>query len=420
MTVYATGDSIANQQIEQILDNRESAIDRKMPGVLGTQMKNVIGVSSNRMAGFDSIIIGGGIIGCSLGRLLAEQGLRVAIIDGQAPGQEASWAAAGMLSPSAEAEEDSPLFQLCRASLRAYAPLVEELRCETGIDPQYRTEGTLLIYRDEQEHAQMLSSMEWQRAHNVPLEELTAAELRKLEPNLGSFPGALFLPQDHQIDNRLLMEALVQSCRQRGVEFLLGSAVREVAQTGNRASGVVLARNSGSTSIEAAKIINTAGAWAGGITIAGLAPIAIRPVKGHMVALGTRPGTLRHVIRHGHGYLVPRRDSRILVGGTMEEADFDKSPRAAALAGLLHTAEELCPTLGNSIVVEFWTGLRPASLDGLPVLGPTALDGYWVALGHFRNGILLAPITAQILCSWLVTGKPSIPVDAFIPQRFHA
>ena len=370
------------------------------------------------MAGFDSIIIGGGIIGCSLARLLAGEGRRVAIIDGQAPGQEASWAAAGMLGPSAEAEVDTPLFQLCRASLLAYAPWVKELSAETGVDPQYRSEGTLLIYRDGQERAQTLSSMEWQLAQGIPAEEITTAELHGREPGLSPFPGAFFLPQDHQIDNRLLMHSLVQSCRQRGVEFLLGDRVREVTRNVRRANGVVLAQGAGSATIGAAEIINTAGAWAGGIGAAGLIPIAIHPVKGHMVALGSAPETVRHVVRCGHGYLVPRQGGRILVGGTMEEAGFDKTPRAAALASLLEIAQGLCPALGESPVIEFWAGLRPASLDGLPVLGPTALEGYWLALGHFRNGILLAPITAQILSSWLVTGKPCIPVDAFTPQRF--
>jgi len=369
------------------------------------------------MASFDTVIIGGGIIGCALARALASKGVRVALIERNAPGEEASGAAAGMLAPSAEAEKGSPIFELCRASLLAYRPLVAELRAETGVDPEYRTEGSLLVFSDEQERQRLLPSMDWQRSQNIGIEELSAQELRSLEPSLAEFPGAFFLPDDHQIDNRLLMHALVQSCRLGGVEFFLGKAVREICRNGSRVVGAVLADASG-TRINARHVVNASGAWAGAIPAAGLMAYPIRPVKGHMLALDSAAGTLHHVIRSHRGYLVPRKNGRILVGSTMEEAGFDKIPRTAQITGLLRTAQQFCPALEESAVVEFWAGLRPASKDGLPVLGPTELEGYWVALGHFRNGILLAPITAQILSSWIVTGKPSLPVDALLPSRF--
>ncbi|HWP85363.1 MAG TPA: glycine oxidase ThiO [Terriglobia bacterium] len=369
------------------------------------------------MATFDSVIIGGGIIGCSLARALAGEGLRVAVVERNAPGEEASGAAAGMLAPSAEAEKGSPTFPLCRASLLAYRPWVEELRAETGVDPQYGAEGSLLLFANEQERQQMLPSMQWQHSQNIAVRELNQGELRSLEPNLGDFPGAFFLPDDHQVDNRLLMHALVQSCRQRGVEFLLGKPAREISRNGDHVVGVILGDASG-TKITASRVVNTAGAWAAAIPVAGIAPPPIRPVKGHMVALEAAPGTLRHVIRSHRGYLVPRKNGRILVGSTMEEAGFDKTPRAAQIAGLLGAAQTLCPALQSSALAECWAGLRPASKDGLPLLGPTELEGYWLALGHFRNGILLAPITAQILTAWIVSGKPPLSVDALAPQRF--
>ena len=370
------------------------------------------------MESFDTVLIGGGIIGCSLARKLAKGGQRVAVIDRSAPGQEASWAAAGMLSASAEAETDSPLFTLCRASLAAYKHFAEELFAETGVDPQYRSDGTVVVFSDTKEREETLASIEWQRAQGISIEELSSKELHHLEPALSAFPGAFSIPQDHQIDNRLLMHALIQSCRQEGVEFLLGNPVRRVVRNGNRVGGVALAANGGGERQIAARcVVNTAGAWASEIEIPGVAPVPIRPVKGHMLALAA-PAILRHVIRSHKAYLVPRKDGRILVGSTMEEAGFDKTPRAGEIAALLSAAQVLCPSLGESAVSEVWAGLRPAASDGLPVLGPTELEGYWLALGHFRNGILLAPITAEILSSWLLTGNPSLNVDAFSPERF--
>ena len=366
------------------------------------------------MSGFDTVIIGGGIIGCSLARLLAAEGTKVGVIERGAPGEEASWAAAGMLSLSAEAEKGSAIFELCRASLKLYSHLAAELQAETDLELGYRSEGSLLLYENEQERETMLPSMEWQRSAGIPIQELTGQELKELEPHLADGPGAFYLPEDHQINNRMLMQALVQSCRRRGVEFLLGKTVAEVELNGQGVSGVRVEKEK----IEASRVVNTAGAWAGSIRVQGLPPAPIRPVKGHMLALESPQMLFRHVIRSHRGYLVPRSGGRVIVGSTMEEAGFDKTPRAGPLTGLLRAAQQTCPLLAESTVAGFWTGLRPAAPDGLPVLGPTALDGYWVALGHFRNGILLAPITARILSAWLLTGKSPFPVDALLPQRF--
>ncbi len=368
------------------------------------------------MTRFDVAIIGGGIIGCALARVLAGENLRVCVIDRGAPGAEASGAAAGMLSPSAESEKDNPLFPLSRASLNLHRVLADELVAETGIDPQYRTEGTLVLLADEQERNQMAETVEWQRSLGVPVEQLSSQQLRELEPALKEPAAAFYFPQDHQVDNRLLMHALVQSCRQRGVEFVLGRDAIAVQKNGHGVAGVDLQDGR----IAAPRVINSAGAWAAAIRAPGLAPPPIRPVKGQMIALRGPSGVLRHVVRTPRVYLVPRRDGRVLVGSTMEEAGFDKTPRAGPLAGLMRNAQLLCPALEQSEIAEYWTGLRPASPDGLPLLGPTELEGYWFALGHFRNGILLAPITAAILSEWFLTGQTSIPVECFSPSRFAA
>jgi glycine oxidase len=372
------------------------------------------------MRSFDVAIIGGGVIGCSLARALAGEGVRVAVVERGAPGEEASWAAAGMLAPSAEAEEQSPVFALGRASLERYQQLAPELLSETGIDCEYRAVGSLVLFADEQERKSWADSLAWQRRQGVPMQELSSSELREREPQLAPFAGAFFLPGDHQIDNRLLMKALVQSCRIRRVEFILGKAAVEVERNGARANGVRLENDR----IQAGQVVNAAGSWAGAIRVPGLAPAPIRPVKGHMLALETRSLRLRHVARCAHIYVVPRSGGRFLIGSTMEEVGYDKTPRAGQVTGLLNAAQRICPELEQSALAEFWTGLRPASSDGLPMLGPTSLDGYFTALGHFRNGILLAPITAEILSGWLLRGKPPVIAqqptlaDAFLPARF--
>jgi glycine oxidase len=372
------------------------------------------------MRNVDVAIIGGGVIGCALARALAGEGVRVAVIERGAPGEEASWAAAGMLAPSAEAEQQSPVFALGLASLERYNQLAPELLSETGIDCEYRAVGSLVLFSDEAERQAWTDSLAWQRNQGVPIQELSATEVREREPQLAPFAGAFFLPGDHQVDNRRLMKSLVQSCRIRGVEFVLGKAALEVERNGSRATGVRLENDR----ISAGQVVNAAGSWAGAIRVPGLAPAPIRPVKGHMLALQTDSLRLRHVARCQHIYVVPRSGGRFLIGSTMEEAGFDKTARAGQLTGLLNAAQRICPELQQSAFAEFWTGLRPASSDGVPMLGPTSLDGYFAALGHFRNGILLAPITAEILTGWLLRGRPPVIAnqpalaDAFLPARF--
>lgn len=368
---------------------------------------------------FDTIVVGAGIIGCSLARRLAGQGARVCLIDRAAPGGEASFAAAGMLAPSAEAESPSPLFAFALRSREMYPAFAAELCAETGIDPQYRREGTLLPFATDEQGERLRVHLTWQAAQGVNLQFLSRDRCREAEPALADFAGAFHLAGDHQIDNRLLMQALVRSCRMRGVELQLGQPVLRVTTTQGRVAGVEIGPPGAPRTITAANVINASGAWAAQVAGAGIPALPIRPVKGHMLALRDAPGTLRHVVRTTEVYLIPRHDGRIIVGSTMEEAGFDKTIHAAPLAGLLQAAQRVCPPLGEAEWLEAWTGLRPASPDGLPILGP--LPGganYWAALGHFRNGILLAPATAALITDWLLTGRAPSSVEAFAPERF--
>jgi glycine oxidase len=380
----------------------------------GTTFSDIYFIIS-QMYRFDAIIIGAGIIGCSLARELAGEGMRPLVIDRGTAGGEASSAAAGMLSPSAEAETPNALFALGRSSLQCYPSWISGLISETGMDPQYRTEGTIFPYASEAQRNDWLSTLDWQRESGVSVQEITSNRLQKLEPELAPREGAFSLSSDHQVDNRLLMHALVQSCRRRGVGFLLGKTVRKVGNPASR-SWVVHLENE---RLETSVVVNAAGAWAGQLSVQGLQPPPVHPIKGHMLALHLPTEAVRHVIRTRSIYLVPRRNSRIIVGSTMEKAGFDKLPRAAAISALLHDAQALCPVLGQAALAETWTGLRPASLDGMPILGPSQLKGYWFAQGHFRNGILLAPITAKILARWILTGQSDNSVAEFSADRFE-
>ena len=383
------------------------------------------------MNNFDYAIIGAGVIGCSLARWLAGAGKRVALIDRAAPGTEASHAAAGMLAPSAEADNLTPLFSLATRSRSLYTNLAAELIAETGIDPQYRTDGTLLPFATSVARDHMLHTLSWQIAQGARVEQLSSNQLASREAALSptfpqgpsrEFGGALYLPDDHQVDNRLLMQALVSSCRLRGVDFVLGQSVSSIVVRKGGAIGVAIGPENSSQTLTAGAIINASGAWAAQITGDGIPAIPVCPVKGHMLALRAPAGTLRHVIRTEDVYLVPRHDGRIIVGSTMEEAGFDKTVHAAPVARLQEAAQRLCPALASAERIEAWTGLRPATPDGLPVIGPlperVGIANYWTALGHFRNGILLAPITAEVLTHWLLHGQPPFPMDAFLPDRF--
>ncbi len=380
----------------------------------GTTFSDIYFIIS-QMDRLDAIIIGAGIIGCSLARELAGGGMRPLVIDRGTVGGEASSAAAGMLSPSAEAETPDALFALGRSSLQCYPAWISGLISETGMDPQYRTEGTLLPYASDAQRSDWLSTLAWQRESGVPVQEITPGRLQELEPGLAPRKGAFFLSSDHQVDNRLLMHALVQSCRMRGVSFLLGKPVRKVENPGSR-SWVVRLENE---RLETAVVVNAAGAWAGLIPVEGMESPPLDPVKGHMLSLHPPTEAVRHVIRTRSTYLVPRRNGRIVVGSTMEREGFDKTTRAAAIAALLNDAQALCPLLGQAALAETWTGLRPASLDDMPILGPSKLEGYWFAQGHFRNGILLAPITAKILARWILTGQGDDSVAEFSAGRFE-
>lgn len=360
----------------------------------------------------DCIVVGGGIIGCATALALRDAGADVTVVDRGPPGEESSWAAGGILAPQAEAHGPGVLFDLLRASRQRWPAFARALRERSGIDVGYRDDGALVLARDAAAAEQLLARARWQRELGLAVETLSSRELAALEPALRSSPLALRLPDDHQVEARLAMRALVGACAAAGVTLARGE-VRRVRHDGARVVGV----DGDGGPRDAARVVIAAGAWSSAIDGVPLAAGALTPVRGQMIELRTAAPPLRHVVFGEGGYLVPRTDGRVLCGSTEERVGFAKEVTADGVATLRARAARLCPSLDGLPVADRWSGLRPASADALPYVGATAIAGLYVAAGHYRNGVLLAPLTAEIMTA-LVTGA-TVPVDvtALSPSR---
>lgn len=373
----------------------------------------------------DVLVVGGGVIGLSIAWRAAQAGLCVTLVD-PAPGSGASRVAAGMLAPVTEAHyNEHSLLRLDVSSAERYPDFVADLHERTGIDPAYSTVGTVVAAVDGDDHRWAQELLAFHRSQDLPTQPLTSRQLRTLEPFLTpDLRGGLLVETDHQVDPRRLLAALLAACRGVGVEFV-AEPVRGVAREGDTATGVVL--GDGSTR-SAGQVVLAAGAWTG--LLEGLPPgafDALRPVKGQLLRLHVPPALrplLRHCVRgivHGASiYLVPRADGELVVGATVEDKGFDTTVTAGAVHELLRDAYGLVPALSELTLVEPNAGLRPATLDHGPLLGRAHLERLVVATGHHRNGILLTPVTAEVIRDVLL-GNDLPPVAApFAADRFAA
>jgi glycine oxidase len=370
---------------------------------------------------FDVAIVGGGVIGVSIAFELAADNLRVVVLDRQQPGQEASWAAAGMLSPAPDSPRDISLAPLGNESLKLYPRFVAAIEEESGKPASYAREGAIELFLPPHGDTERDRRVVEYRLLELAAEEISLSAAREREksftPNAGA---ALWLPEEATVEPRLLMGALLAAAQNRGVAIRSDCRVTGVICDQNRCLGVM----AGGEKIDAAHVIVAAGCFSAEI-VNGAAYLArflpTRPVRGQMVALRSDGFRLSRVLRSEHGYLVPRRDGRIVAGSTKEEAGFEKRVTAGGMRKVLDAAIELCPALAAAEIVETWCGLRPGTPDDLPILGPTGIEGLSIASGHYRNGILLAPITAKLMRDWIVDGSARSDVfdlDAFSPLRF--
>ena len=360
----------------------------------------------------DCLVLGGGIIGCAIAWRLAQRGLRVTLVERGRPGEEASSAAGGILSPQAEAHRPGPFLSLALKSRERYPDLVAELRELVDLDLGFRTDGTLVLAKDDAEAEQLRARARWQTAAGPAVEQIEGALLTKLEPALAPAPLALRFPNDPQIDNRLLVRALAQAAERAGVSFLSGEA-SGVWHERARVRGVELREEK----LAAEKVVVACGSWSSPLAI-GLRSAVVEPVRGQMIELKTEPSLLRHVVFGAGGYLVPRKDGRLIVGSTEERVGFVKEVTAAGRELLVGRVAGLIPALAGHPIARSWAGLRPATPDGLPLLGETAIAGLHLATGHFRNGILLTPITAEIVAAQVTGAAPPVDATPFSPARF--
>lgn len=369
-------------------------------------------------ASADVAIIGGGVMGCAVALRLAQRGIAATVIERGIPGAEASSAAAGILGPQMESEHPGPLLELGLRSRALYPALAAELRDATGIDIGYVKSGVLAVAFAPGEEAELAARRTWQLGRGLRVETLSPELLRAVEPAINpAVIAGLRFSDDGQVNARDLARALSQAAAAAGARFLQGRYVRRVVVQQGAAVGVEL----DGEILPAGAVVVAAGSWSGLVEGAGVPATMVRPARGQIAAIETRPPLFRHVINvHGRGYLVPRRDGSVLAGSTMEMAGFRKEVTVGGLAQILTLAHALVPALGDAPVTATWSNFRPFTEDHLPVLGLTAVRGLVLATGHFRNGILLAPITGQVIAELVAGTPPGFDLAPFSIARFAA
>lgn len=363
----------------------------------------------------DVLIIGAGIMGTSAAWELARHGAKCLVLERSVPGAEASSAAAGILGAQAEAHAPGPMTQLCLASRARYEKFATTLREETRIDVGYRACGVLRVGFDRNAVTKLKRDNAWQRKHRLTVAQLTGRELNALEPALSEqLSGGVRFASDSRVEPRALLRALHIAALARGVRFRSGAFVRRVALEEGRAVGVVL--DDGSI-LRAKNVLVAAGSWTSLIDGLGLPAGRVIPARGQIIELELPAPPLSHVVFGPGAYLVPRDDGRILIGSTLEFVGYEREVTAGAVRDLLKHATALVPALERAALRGSWSNFRPYTKDELPLLGATQIPGLFLSTGHYRNGILLAPISAEIVRAAILGQRPPLAIDAFRPER---
>jgi glycine oxidase len=364
----------------------------------------------------DVVILGGGIIGCALAEELARRGQAVQILERGRVGAEASSAAAGILAAQMDIPAAGAFFELCQAARRVYPAWIRRVERRSGISVDFHVDSILYLALTAAEDRRMGLQAKWQRAKGLRVERWSAAEVRRHEPAVdGPIRSGYAFPTEAQVDNVRLMTALRGACQRAGVTVREGVSVRQLVIR----NGGVREVSTNQGTIRAPVIVNCLGSWA---NLGGRFPVRlpIEPARGQILVFQGSPGLYRRAVMSSRAYLVQRRDGRVITGSTIERAGFEKALTLKGMHDILCGAKRLSSAIADCSFVEAWAGFRPLTApDQLPILGATPVDGLYVATGHFRHGILLAPITATSMSDVILNGKSAIDLAPFSPDRFR-
>jgi len=387
-----------------------------MSSCLGNTSTRESAVAESR----DVVVVGGGVIGCTVARMLSARGASVVVLEREVPGRAATWAAGGMLSPLGEAGETAAFFRLATESLDRYPQFVSELAAQSGIDVEYRPAGKLHVSLGDD--GAILRDL-YERGRGFGVQLMTGDEARSLEPALGpAVDEALFVGRDHRVNSRLLGVAVWKAAESTGVEVRCDAHVAAIEL--DDASRFAAVRLTDGSRVTGESVVIAAGAWSG--SIQGLpSELPVVPVRGEMMAVQTGNGPhdahFQRVIHAPGCYLIPREDHRLVVGATSAHVGFEAGPTPAGIAALASAAAAVAPVCSSRPLAETWSGFRPGTPDDLPILGADPLaSGVYYSTGHYRNGLLLAPITAEIMAACVLGGTPPVPIGAFGIDRFSS
>ncbi|MDH3727676.1 MAG: glycine oxidase ThiO [Myxococcales bacterium] len=364
----------------------------------------------------DVIVVGGGVMGCSVAYRLAKNDVRVLVLEKSVPGAEASSAAAGILGPSVESFLDAFALQLGRRSRELHAELADELDELYGIDVGFRRCGLIKLAFDEADQVEIDAQAAALGVNGVRCDQWTRAELLREEPSCNpETNGALHVAEDAQVEPKALLSAVALGAEREGAIFRTDSAVRNIIVEGDRARGVKV----DGEVIEADRVVVAAGSWTTLIPGIRLDANTIYPVRGQMLTTHTRPPIFRRIVFGAGGYVVTRPDGQVLCGSTEERVGFARGITFGGMAEVIRTARRIAPALENAAIQDHWSSFRPGTPDGLPLVGETHVERLLLASGHYRNGILLAPLTAELIAEAIADKPPSREAQALSPRRFE-
>jgi len=360
------------------------------------------------------VVVGAGVMGCATALELARRGLSVHVLERSVPGAEASSAAAGMLAAQVEAHASGPFTSLCLASRDRFGAWATMLRDQTGIDVEHRVCGIVRAAFDPREAARLAAHADWQRAQGLAVSLWTGQQARAHEPALSSdVVSAAHFPDEARVDPPRYLRALRIAAERAGARFTSGAMVRRVVVEGACARGVEIEAGE---LLLAEHVVIAAGSWSNLVPGVPLGSAAVRPARGQIVEISAAIPPLRGIVWGQRAYLSPRDDGRVLIGSTLEFVGFERAVTAGAVRDLISGAIELVPALAGAELVRCWSAFRPYTPDELPLLGPSSVDRLWLATGHFRNGILLSPITAEIIAACVTGETPPVDLGPFLQR----